>query len=147
MMIIIFISWPNTFSLKLTPVISVAVERSRVQNPLVTMVFNKVGWYSIFCRDFKEPARLLWLHTKKKTKDVCARRVSQVSWKLQRSAAERKQNYCCFLQTAAKVSSNETIKNDFLDRRGRPLYGIITNTLLCSLIGHTGISCNMKDCI
>lgn len=56
-------------------------------------------------------------------KDVWARSFAQVSGKLQRSVAvARKQNYCCFLQPAVAASSNETIKNDFLDRRGRLLY-------------------------
>lgn len=56
-------------------------------------------------------------------KDVWARSFAQVSGKLQRSVAvARKQNYCCFLQPTATASSNETIKNDFLDRSSRPLY-------------------------
>lgn len=72
----LLIAQPNSFSLKFIPAISFAVEK----NPLVTVAFNEVGavlcgqlrvagrilqsatyWYSIFCRDFKEPARLLWL--------------------------------------------------------------------------------------
>lgn len=77
----------------------------------------------LFLQGFQRP-RQVAVVTKK---DVWARSFAQVSGKLQRSSAvERKQNYCFFfffrLQPTATASSNETIKNDFLDRKGRPLY-------------------------
>lgn len=73
-----------------------------------------------FCRDFKDPARLLWLHGKKRMSGL-----TQVS-KLQKICGSGAETTIVFskpqLQQATASSSNETIKTDFLDRRGSPVY-------------------------
>ena len=115
----VFVS--NSFSFKFTAAISPAVESSRHQLPILWWqwfliksvccildccmipassfkVHYLIRFY--FCRDFKEPSRLLWLQ-KIKNRDVWTRSFAQVSGNLQRrAAAERKQNYCCFLRAA-----------------------------------------------
>lgn len=128
----------NCFSLKCTSAISFTVEKSNNEprNPLVT-VYNEIN--VLCCRLPRDICFILqstlfgniFAGISKSQpgccgykKDVWTHSFAQVSRELQRYVAvEQKQKLLFFFpQTKATASSNETIKNDFLDRTGRPLF-------------------------